>query len=196
MEKYLIIGGSMDQQSNIAIHLAQKFAANQKTVIVNFWHGRRVLEEQCDLLEVVYDIYDFLAETCSLEQLLMESDHTEQLFLAASSFNENKNELSEENILQLNKMDIPIQIFLSGEKEAEIALLKHWVNAVIHLDDKNIEEGEFYFQKKKGTKGIYLGPYPEKQEDEYWHCIQTALTERKDLNMKKSIWKRIREIFR
>ena|GEM_PF-6037147 len=196
MEKYLIIGGSMDQQSNIAIHLAQKFAANQKTVIVNFWHGRRVLEEQCDLLEVVYDIYDFLAETCSLEQLLMESDHTEQLFLAASSFNENKNELSEENILQLNKIDIPIQIFLSGEKEAEIALLKHWVNVVIHLDDKNIEEGEFYFQKKKGTKGIYLGPYPEKQEDEYWHCIQTALTERKDLNMKKSIWQRIREIFR
>lgn len=196
MEKYLIIGGSMDQQSNIAIHLAQKFAANQKTVIVNFWHGRRVLEEQCDLLEVVYDIYDFLAETCSLEQLLMESDHTEQLFLAASSFNENKNELSEENILQLNKMDIPIQIFLSGEKEAEIGLLKHWVNAVIHLDDKNIEEGEFYFQKKKGTKGIYLGPYPEKQEDEYWHFIQTALTERKDLNMKKSIWQCIREIFR
>lgn len=196
MEKYLIIGGSIDQQSDIAIHLAQKFAENQKTVIVNFWHGRRVLEEQCDLLEVVYDIYDFLTETCSLEQLLMESDHTEQLFLAASSFNENKNELSEKNILQLNKMDIPIQIFLSGEKETEIALLKYWVNAVIHLDDKNIEEGEFYFQKKKGEKGIYLGPYPEKQEDEYWHFIQTALTERKDLDMKKSIWQRIKEIFR
>ncbi len=195
MKKYCILGGKMQSQVDLAIHLATFFSNQSQVLLLNLKRGDYLLRGFYEIEDMIYDLDDYILDQCTLEQCIVEVEE-KKIFCIPSSYKQDKNKLAGKDFVKLKALDYSIQICIGAEKE-EAEWMKIWATDIIYLECPKKEEDKniFVFGKKDSKIGFYLGKYPDQEQGEkYWETLGLALLQGKDMST-NNFWEKIKGLF-